>query len=419
MHNSCKIVPLAVAIALAGCYGDQSDAQSDGKLGSEPESKPESKLSAVNQEAREGNTSAFNNASLVTPVTTVDCTLEDGSSSACMQITVKHVPDDLEIGPFCPTTLDDEGGVWGWTGENAGTYRINASFLKMLNELGYHFYDDDGSVHVVDTLMSAPEEDNTCINVALDDSVTMTMLIPTEPKKAASATHLDTVAKVGVGLDGVPIFADAPSIQETGHMPALDACGGHVDPGGYYHWHATASDIDTAFATEGVTADCHVHQDSSAQFGYAFDGYPILGSTDNTHIQPEDLDECNGHTGALKEGEAAQYHYHASTEFPNLPTCLVGVPAADNFSTTAKIGIGSVRPEGQEGPQAGHQQGPQSGRMPPGFGEAAEALGISEQALMEALKANGGRNADLSAVAADLGVSEADLKAALPKPPKR
>lgn len=409
MHCSLKCVPLAVAFALAGCNGGQPE--------------PKAKTHAVTETEMQKLDKAdmFKNASLVEPVTTVDCTLEDGTNSTCMKITVKHVPDELDIGPFCPRTLDEEGGVWGWTGENAGTYRINAAFLKMLDEMGYHFYDDDGTVHVVDTLLTAPEDDNTCINVALDNTVTMTMLIPTMPKKAASPSDLDTVAKVGVGLDGVPIFADAPSIQDTGHMPALDVCGGHVDPGGYYHWHATASDIDTAYATEGVTADCHVHQDSAAQFGYGFDGYPIMGSTEYTSLEPEDLDECNGHVGPLVEGGEPQYHYHASTEFPNLPRCLVGVSAKENFSTTAKIGIGSARPEGQEGPNGGHQQrgGPNGQGMPPGFSEAAKALGTTEQALMEALEANGGRNADLSAVAADLGVTEAELNAALPKPPQR
>ena len=90
-------------------------------------------------------------------------------------------------------------------------------------------------------------------------------------------------------------------------------------------------------------------------------------------------------------------------------------------SYTAKIGIGSARQEGAAGPNGGHQQGggPNGQGMPPGFSEAAEALGTTEQALMEALQSNGGRNADLSAVAADLGVSEAELKAALPKPPRR
>ena len=61
------------------------------------------------------------------------------------------------------------------------------------------------------------------------------MLLSLTPVKAEKITDLGTVAKVGLALDGVPIFADAPSILNTGHMPALDTCGGYVDPGGWYH----------------------------------------------------------------------------------------------------------------------------------------------------------------------------------------
>lgn len=83
------------------------------------------------------------------------------------------------------------------------------------------------------------------------------------------------VSKVGVAPDGVPVFSDAPSIQQTGHMPALDTCGGHIDPGGWYHWHATSTDIETVFAQEGVVADCALEQNSAALFGYAFDGFAV------------------------------------------------------------------------------------------------------------------------------------------------
>ena len=63
-----------------------------------------------------------------------------------------------------------------------------------------------------------------------------------------------------MGIDGVPIFADAPSVLQTGHLPALDVCGGHIDPGGWYHWHATATDIESSFAFEAVDAECHLDQ---------------------------------------------------------------------------------------------------------------------------------------------------------------
>ena len=188
----------------------------------------------------------------------VDCTLEDGTETQCHEITVGYLPDGLKIGPFCPATLDDAGGIWEWTGENAGLYRVDGDFLRMLDGLGYRFFDDDGNVYSVDNATERPTVDHACINVSVDESVEITMLLPVDPVMADTPTQLGTVGKVGVALDGVPIFSDAPSIQMTGHMPALDTCGGHVDPGGWYHWHATSTDIATVFATEHVDADCAI-----------------------------------------------------------------------------------------------------------------------------------------------------------------
>ena len=48
----------------------------------------------------------------------VECTLADGTAATCFQITVNNLPEAHEIGPFCPATLIDEGGLWYWTGEN-------------------------------------------------------------------------------------------------------------------------------------------------------------------------------------------------------------------------------------------------------------------------------------------------------------
>ena len=50
---------------------------------------------------------------LVSPSEIVDCTLENGEAAQCASYVVKYLPDDLEIGPFCPATLDEEGGIPG------------------------------------------------------------------------------------------------------------------------------------------------------------------------------------------------------------------------------------------------------------------------------------------------------------------
>ena len=359
----------------------------------------------------------FNETAFIEMPEVVDCTLEDGTETRCHQITVGYLPDGLEVGPFCPATLVDAGGIWEWTGENAGLYRIDGDFLRMLDGLGYRFFDDEGNVYSVDNATERPTVDHACINVSVDESVEITMLLPINPVMADAPTALGTVAKIGVALDGVPIFSDAPEIQVTGHMPALDTCGGHVDPGGWYHWHGTSSDIETVFEKEGVVADCALTQDSSAQFGYAFDGFAIYGSAEPDGTVPANLDACNGHVSMTTSGEEV-YHYHASAGFPNLPPCLVGVQADGNFITTATAGIGTARAgEGgrNEPPRPG--DGAPGGGMPPGFEQAAHELGISADALFEAMEAAGGPKADLAQVAVTLGVKEDALRPALPQPP--
>ncbi|MCZ4347077.1 YHYH protein [Devosia neptuniae] len=365
--------------------------------------------------AAHSDMASFNAAIFVEQPVTVECMLDNGAAASCHEFTVRYLPEGLEIGPFCPVTLDDVGGIWEWTGENGGLYRVDAAFLNMLDDLGYRFFDDDGTVHVVDIATEQPIVDHACINVSADETVTITMRLPVDPVMAETPTALGVVGKVGVALDGVPIFSDAPSIQQTGHMPALDTCGGHIDPGGWYHWHATSTDIDTVFEAEDVAAQCGLEQDSAALFGYAFDGFPMYGSAEADGFSPVALDDCNGHVGVTGLGET--YHYHSSKEFPNLPACLVGVQAQDNFSTTASAGVGATQAgEGGRNEPPRLTDGGQGG-APAGLDAAAATLGITTEALMDALgDAQGGRP-DLAAAAATLGITEGELSAALPAPP--
>lgn len=335
----------------------------------------------------------------------VDCSLEDGTRTHCYEFVVAYQPEGLKIGPFCPSTIDETGGIWDWDGDQAGLYRLDREFFQMLAEQGYRFYDEDGNIVISDPGSDQPPQaDNTCLMATPDKSVTITMRLPVEPALAGEPSSLGTVAKVGVALDGVPIFADAPSVLDTGHLPALDVCGGHIDPGGWYHWHATSTDIATVLQADGVEADCGLAQDAAALFGFAFDGFPMFGSREEDGSEPEDLDQCHGHVGETALGET--YHYHASAEFPNLPPCLAGVVAQDNFSTTAATGIGS---------QGGAGQGPGQG-MPPGFEQAAHTLGVTAEQLANAL-GGPGQQTDFAAAAASLGVTEEALRSALPKPP--
>lgn len=311
----------------------------------------------------------------------VECLLENSKTAMCLKFVVKYQPDNLQTGPFCTANLEEEGGIWNWDGEMPGLYRINKVFLTMLNKLGYQFYDEKtGEGYITDVRTTQPASKNTCLQASVDKTVEITMLIPMKPIKADHKTDLGTVAKVGLALDGVPIFADAPSVLDTGHMPALDTCGGHVDPGGWYHWHATATDIDSVYEHENVKANCMLAQKASAMFAYAFDGFPIYGSVDKDGKIPADLDSCNGHISPTLEDPKGAYHYHASTTFPNLPHCLTGVVAKNNFTTTAKQGIGAQGGNGGPGPHGGS----------PDFTEAAKTLGVSAHKFEHAMMDNGG-----------------------------
>ncbi|HSH04638.1 MAG TPA: YHYH protein [Anaerolineae bacterium] len=363
----------------------------------------------------------------------VDCRLEDGTMAQCAQIVTNYRPEDLEIGPFCPETVDDTGGIWDWDGDNGGLYRLNSDFFTMVVDQGYTFFDEEGYINIADP--GAPRAGgggaggNNCLEATEDSSVVITVLIPIEPVMATTPTNLGTVAQVGLALDGVPIFADAPSATQTGALPALDTCGGHVDPGGWYHWHATATDMASTYAHNQLAeTDCHLAQSATALFGYAFDGYPIYGSAEQDGSLPADLDACNGHTAATAEYPDGVYHYHASLTFPNLPNCLRGVLAEGKFSTTASQGVGSANgggpggaggPGGPGGPGGGAggnggPGGPGGGGggngTPPDFAEAAATLGVTEQALRDAL---GGPPPDFEAAAATLGIPVATLQEAL------
>lgn len=353
----------------------------------------------------------FDSDSMVNAPVIVDCSLSTGASAQCARFIVKYKPDSLEIGPFCPETLDDVGGIWSWDSEGEGLYRLDRAFFDMLSRQGFDFSEDGENINIADPAAGRPVVDHACLEASENKTVEMTVLIPTSPQMADSSIDLGTVAKVGLALDGVPIFADAPSVLQTGHLPALDTCGGHIDPGGWYHWHATATDIDVVFEHDHVNAECALPQSSSALFGYAFDGYSMYGSTDNDGSIPDNLDACNGHVGVTDQSLEGEYHYHATPQFPNLPACLSGVQAKDNFSTTASLGIGSAAGSRTGGGPAGHGVADLT--------QAADVLKVSKRDLIQAIQGAGGigPQLDIGEAASTLGVTPDALIMALPKPP--
>ncbi|WP_128646960.1 YHYH protein, partial [Rhodococcus sp. BS-15] len=164
-----------------------------------------------------------------------------------------------------------------------------------------------------------------------DGTFHLQALIPVTPEKLDSSTSLSTISQVGLALDGITIFGDAPSVADRGGLPALDSCGGHIDPSGYYHWHFGAESIQANLDEAGISETCAVDQDAEALIGLAYDGYGIYGPEEDRDI-PTDLDECSGHVSETEEfGEI--YHYHLTYDSPNLPGCMAGATAESALSS--------------------------------------------------------------------------------------
>lgn len=95
------------------------------------------------------DTAAFEPTAFAESPKIADCSLDNGAAAQCHKITVRYLPEGLEIGPFRSATLNDTGGLWTWAGETPGLYRIDGRFLRMLSGLGYRFYNDDANAYSV------------------------------------------------------------------------------------------------------------------------------------------------------------------------------------------------------------------------------------------------------------------------------
>ena len=72
--------------------------------------------------------SYFNDDALVADVEVVDCMLENGSKTQCFQLLASSQPDALSVtGPFCPSTVTDEHGIFIWGGART---RVSTRSMK-------------------------------------------------------------------------------------------------------------------------------------------------------------------------------------------------------------------------------------------------------------------------------------------------
>lgn len=367
------LVPIALTIAACGSSDDSTtDLTTSSEAATAPTGSTDSTDSASGSTAVDASAGAsvdgdlaslFADGALTSEPAIVDCTLENGSETTCYQLEVASLPDTVDTdGPYCPETVDDVGGIWVWDGDDPGLYALDSDFWALMDAQGYEFADADGNISVTDPGGGAVDSSgtaNSCLEATADGSYHLQVLLPTTPELLDEPTSLSTISQIGIALDGVTIFGDAPSVADRGGLPALDACGGHIDPSGYYHWHFGAESIQTNLDEAGAAVTCEIEQDVEALVGFAFDGYAIYGPEEDRAI-PSDLDECSGHVSDTAEfGEV--YHYHLTYDSPNLPTCRVGAAAVGTLSSPDNANVALPNGEGAGGGPGGGPGGPPPG----------------------------------------------------------
>jgi hypothetical protein len=150
--------------------------------------------------------------------------------------------------------------------------------------------------------------------------------------------------EVGYMLDGVPLFNGFDAgLRDAAAHEVQDACQGHPQRNGTYHYHSLSS--------------CIRDVSEKTVIGYALDGFPITGPfvARGKYLTTDDLDECHGITSEIVEDgqKKISYHYVMTMDFPYSVSCFRAKP----------VRTGPPQQERQEGSRQG-QEGGQPGGPP-------------------------------------------------------
>lgn len=286
------------------------------------------------------NTSLFSEYSRVEEFELVDCTLSDGTVTKCYKVVYENVRETVDV--ICPENEGDVGGLGIYDGNtNPGLRVLNDELWADFAADGYDIINDDGTINIQipaggpgsGFIEPGSGINGSCLDALLDESYQMTYYIPAYPVKLDTRTGYDPMGYWGVSLDGFPFGPIPPGAASPmgAALPGLDACGGHPQPDGPFHYHLIPQVMDDLLSKNGITevACTYIDQSSNTILGYARDGFPIYGYEDSDGTVPSDLDDCNGHTGATADFPDGAYHYHiTNTDIPNILPCTYGANVA-------------------------------------------------------------------------------------------
>lgn len=308
-----------------------------------------------------GYNSAFFSSDLISE-SQVSCTLENGATTTCYQLRFAangagSSEGNNTIGPFCPENIEvarKDAGLGIYDGPSNPGFQSLVDAVQNMDADGYDIVDDNGNVNTV----GGGPGSSACLEMPMDTGLEVTYLVPVTPQVRSAPYQISTIESIGFGVTGVPYKGHPPGVtvaeagvngSGSGSIPALDHCGGHVDPAGYYHWHFVPQSMNTVLSADQYRyqqdneiscSNAIIAYDQPSSFaGLSKDGFPIYGAydaVDNVDTPPNELavvDECNGHSHATTEFSEGIYHYHAlAGGAPNVPTCLRGSFVQRDFS---------------------------------------------------------------------------------------
>jgi YHYH protein len=145
--------------------------------------------------------------------------------------------------------------------------------------------------------------------------------LPANPQVADSPSCVP-MGMIGFTLSGTAIYnaLDGQGRDAAAHE-IQDACDGHPQRSGQYHYHSYSACMNDTRSGPGGASDL---------LGYALDGFGIYGPYDENGklVTDADLDACHGRTSEVMwNGNPTDiYHYQFTEEYPYTIGCFTGTP---------------------------------------------------------------------------------------------
>ncbi|UWQ20135.1 YHYH protein [Jannaschia sp. W003] len=190
----------------------------------------------------------------------------------------------------------------------------------------------------------AEEYNNYCVQCEgdyMESPATKTYVVPVVPVMTGDPSPVTDGFGAGVAFSGARIDGPAPrdAILDAHTLAPFDDCGGHVNLGMGYHYHAL-----TGCSTE-VEAAVEAH---APIVGIALDGHMLHARFDAGSSEPSDLDACRG-----QAVEGLGYHYHAGDPAANavLPCLSAAAGCANGGTETTCDATLALAAHGRRGPR--------------------------------------------------------------------